>query len=63
MENRKENLLSYDRQREERRFQIKRRKILCLIGTIFSVVALILIISVVHEEYNKQKYIVRYLMM
>ena len=52
------NLLSEDRKREERKFQIKRRKVLFLIGTVFSVVALILIVSVVHEEYNKQKYIV-----
>ena len=53
------NLLSEDRKREERKFQIKRRKVLFLIGTVFSVVALILIVSVVHEEYNKQKYTVR----
>merc|ERR1712152_21980 len=52
------NLLSEDRKREERKFQIKRRKVLFLIGTVFSVVALILIVSVVHEEYNKQKYTV-----
>ena len=58
MENGVENLLSENRKREERKFQIKRRKLLFFIGTVFSVVALILIISVVHEEYSKQKYIV-----
>ena len=37
----------------ERRFETRRKKILFTIVTIFSVVALIFVISVVHEELDK----------
>ena len=58
MENGHQNLLNKYGTTEET-FQIKRRKVLWLIGILFSVIALILIISVVHEEYKKDNYIVR----
>ena len=39
----------------EQRFETRRKKILFTIVTIFSVVALIFVISVVHEELDKTK--------